>query len=42
MNYDAKRDRWNGYDPIDYKQVHDQFEQSEEIRKLIRAQNVGF
>ena len=40
MNYDAKRDRWNGYDPADYRQVVEEHERMEETRKLIRAKNV--
>lgn len=38
MNYDAKRDRWNGYNPEDYKFVMDEFDKMDETRRLIRAE----
>ncbi|EGU79447.1 pre-mRNA-splicing factor SLU7 [Fusarium oxysporum f. sp. raphani 54005] len=33
MGWDAKRDRWNGYDAKEYRSVVDEFNQMEELRK---------
>jgi pre-mRNA-processing factor SLU7 len=40
MGWDAKRDRWNGYDSKEYRNVVDEFNQMEELRKRSqKAQN---
>lgn len=39
-DYDAKRDRWNGYDPADHKRVIEQHEAIEEARRKIREEEI--
>lgn len=39
-NYDAKRDRWNGYDPASHMAVVERFEAIEEERRRIREEQL--
>lgn len=36
MGWDAKRDRWNGYDASEYRQVVDEYEEMEAIKKMAK------
>ncbi|KAK0536548.1 mRNA splicing protein [Tilletia horrida] len=39
-DYDAKRDRWNGYDPTQHKRVVEQYEAVEEERRRLREEEI--
>lgn len=41
LDWDAKRDRWNGYDASEYKHIVDEYNQMEELRKEAVKQNGG-
>ncbi|XP_074605698.1 pre-mRNA-splicing factor Slu7 [Brevipalpus obovatus] len=40
LDYDGKRDRWNGFDPKMYKIVEQEFEKIEEAKKKMKEKNI--
>ncbi|PGH26673.1 pre-mRNA-splicing factor slu7 [Polytolypa hystricis UAMH7299] len=38
MDWDAKRDRWNGYDASEYRQVVDEYEELEKLKKQAKEE----
>ncbi|KAF8844626.1 hypothetical protein BDN67DRAFT_994084 [Paxillus ammoniavirescens] len=38
--YDAKRDRWNGYDPSEHKRIYDEYDAIESARKKLREEEI--
>ena len=37
FDFEGKRDRWNGYDEADYKQVIDEFQKMEDAKRQLKA-----
>lgn len=40
LSYDGKRDRWNGYDPTEYKQIMDEWELIESERREMKEKQL--
>lgn len=40
LNYDGKRDRWNGFDPEMYKEVIQEYEKVEEAKQLLKEEKL--
>lgn len=38
MNWEVKRDRWNGYSPDMYKEVIEDYKNYEEVRKKVKGE----
>ncbi|RHZ75558.1 hypothetical protein Glove_212g27 [Diversispora epigaea] len=37
LDYDSKRDRWNGYDASEHAKIYDEYEKIEEARRKLKA-----
>lgn len=40
LNFEEKRDRWNGYDPKEYRKTFEKYQKLEEARRLVRVQQM--
>ena len=40
IGFDAKRDRWNGYDPAEHKRVYDEYAAIEAARQKVREEEI--
>ena len=40
VGYDAKRDRWNGYDPAEHKKIYEEYEAVEAERQRLREEEI--
>ncbi|KAF1982876.1 putative mRNA splicing protein [Aulographum hederae CBS 113979] len=41
MGWDAKRDRWNGYDATEYTKVVEEYDTAERMRRLVQGKKTG-
>ncbi|KAG9128055.1 mRNA splicing protein [Ceratobasidium sp. 392] len=40
VGYDAKRDRWNGYDPAEHSKIYDEYAAIEQARQKLREEQI--
>ncbi|KAE9411262.1 hypothetical protein BT96DRAFT_952375 [Gymnopus androsaceus JB14] len=40
LGYDAKRDRWNGYDPAEHKRIYEEYAAVEAARQKLREEEI--
>lgn len=40
MDYDGKRDRWNGYDPSEHKAIIEEYQKIEEAKRQLKAEKL--
>ncbi|VDQ08215.1 unnamed protein product [Trichobilharzia regenti] len=40
LDYEGKRDRWNGYDPSEHKKIFEEYQRLEEARKIAKAKKL--
>ncbi|RTG89024.1 pre-mRNA-processing factor SLU7 [Schistosoma bovis] len=40
LDYEGKRDRWNGYDPSEHKRIFEEYQRLEEARKIAKAKKL--
>ncbi|XP_059473128.1 pre-mRNA-splicing factor Slu7 [Neocloeon triangulifer] len=40
VDYDGKRDRWNGYDPAEHKTIVEEFQKVEEAKRKLKAEKL--
>ncbi|CAG7721421.1 unnamed protein product [Allacma fusca] len=40
MDYDGKRDRWNGYDPNEYHAIVDEFQMVEDAKRSLKTEKI--
>jgi pre-mRNA-processing factor SLU7 len=40
VDYDGKRDRWNGYDPSEHKIIVEEFQKVEDAKRKLKAEKL--
>lgn len=40
VDYDGKRDRWNGYDPSEHRAIIEEFQKVEDAKRTLKAEKL--